>query len=92
MNTIVIAALALLILVILILVFRSQIGKTSQSYIDIGEQASKEAGGANKCQSLLSSNACYPGPNCPSKYVLIPEPAKKWSDCGKGEVCCKPLG
>ena len=98
MNTIVIAGLALLILVILILVFRGQIGKTTQSYLDIGKQASEEAKVTDKCETLLGNRVCVQS-NCPPSQVVgkqtvsyykLAEPQKGWSDC-KGKVCCEKV-
>ena len=89
MNTIVMAVLALIVLVVMAIVFRSQISKSVEGYSDITEGAISEAKG-EKC-SILSGERCGDCDEMNSKedsesnYIWI-EVDKECSD--KEKQCC----
>ena len=57
MQTLVMAILSLVVLVILIFVFRDQIEKSMQGYTDIAEESEKAAQG-DTCGALFSDTRC----------------------------------
>jgi len=88
-QTMIIVALGLIVLVVLIFVFRGQISKGAQQYFDIGKSAAEEAD-PNKCESGLfvereCADSCA-GLTQNSKYY--------WKSvgirgCEKGKICCE---
>lgn len=100
MQTIIVAVLMLIVLVVLIMVFRGQIGKSSQRYFAIGNQSEQELQATDKCMTLFGNRRCLN--ECPveeikvpggeSRYVVwtpVPAGAKGWSDCKA--TCCERI-
>jgi len=95
-ETIIVAALGLIALVLLGLLFKSQITKTSQTLFGIGEDAQNEARGTNKCESFLSArkclNACETQLASDGRSIIwrdaIPPPGENWN-CAQGKLCCE---
>lgn len=89
-NTIVLAALALVVLVLLIFLVRNQLQKGSQKYTGIESEAEKQAK-ADYCESLfaLHPRKCS-AKNCAD--VANSQPLQgSWADCKgeKGTTCCQ---
>lgn len=88
-QTMIIVALGLIVLVVLIFVFRGQISKGAQQYFDIGKSAAKEAA-TDKCVSgLFVEREC-----ADSCSRLTQEGKYYWTSvgirgCEKGEICCE---
>ncbi|MDO8660538.1 MAG: hypothetical protein Q7K43_01490 [Candidatus Woesearchaeota archaeon] len=98
-ETIIVAALGLIALVLLGLLFKSQITKTSQTLFGIGEDAQNEARGTNKCESFLSArkclNVCESSPTTSDGRSInwreaIPPPGENWN-CVQGKFCCERM-
>jgi len=92
-NTVVIAALAIFVLVVLIIVFNTQIRKGAFEYFNIQDDAASAAKG-NKCVTILSAGThkCVTG-SCESTWMeLSPsDPDAGWKDCGPTRVCCEKI-
>ncbi|MBD3303944.1 hypothetical protein GF343_02275 [Candidatus Woesearchaeota archaeon] len=88
-QTMIIVALGLIVLVVLIFVFRGQISKGAQQYFDIGESASEEAD-PDKCVSGL-----FVERDCASSCSKLAQEGKYyWTSvgirgCKNGEICCE---
>ena len=86
-QTIVIAALALVVLVILIFVIRGQIQKGTQKYINISSEAELQSRAKDRCQTMFSGRECFKD-KCPDKgYIEMPG---TWPDCtemGRSKCC-----
>jgi hypothetical protein len=61
-NTIVMAALALMVLIILLFIFRNQISNVAGGFTSVGNNAKAGAEGTN-CLSMLGGRACGKAPN-----------------------------
>jgi hypothetical protein len=87
-NTIILAILGLIVLVILILIFRTQVQKSSEKYQGISTSAEEQARAKGVCETLISGRQCMTGAACPQGYVEIPGP---WTDCIKAQKpkCCE---
>jgi len=83
-QTVVVAALGLIVLVILIIVIRQQIGAGAQRYTDISKEAEKQI--IDRCEGFLSARTCEA--SCGDK-TTVPAPSKGWQDCTQGQVCCE---
>lgn len=83
-NTIVVAALSITVLIIMIFIFRNQIGNISGGFTTIGSDAKQNINGT-KCESILGDKVCGEDKsNYDNKYdlVLLPKPnGGKWTDC-----------
>jgi len=77
LQVIIIAALSLVVLVILIIIFRQQIGTGAKRYTDIGQSAEDEVKG-EKCISFITARQC--STDAPSEDF-------GWIDVGKKD--CK---
>jgi hypothetical protein len=89
-NTIVIAALSLVVLVILIFVVRTQLQKGTQKYTGITKEAETEARAKDICETLfaLKSRVCMP--SCDQQKFT--DLGTNWADCtkkGSGYHCCE---
>ena len=62
LNTIIYAALGIIVLIVLILIFTGQFGQLSKKYTSIGEKAVSDAG-TNNCETFFSGRRCLQG--CP---------------------------
>lgn len=83
-GTIVMMVLGLVVLVILILVFRQQITKSSQGYTDLGQQALSGENCKTQTQSCMTLNECGD-----KKGRQITSVFGGWKDCKEGQICCK---
>jgi len=72
-NTIIIAAIALIVLVVLIAIFTGRFGIFSKSLDEIG----------NICKLPGTNREC-----CSTGNTLPDPPGGKWSDCGDLKHCC----
>ncbi len=63
MQTLVMAILALVVLVILIFVFRDQIGKSMEKYTKIADESERAVEG-DTCGALFSNTRCVSDDNC----------------------------
>ncbi len=86
-NTIVIAALALVVLFLLIMVVRTQLQKGTQRYLNISGSAEQEAKSKDICETMfaLHTRKCVAG-GCPKDFIPLPS---GWSDCKDGKTCCE---
>jgi len=88
-NTIVIAALGLLVLVILAFVIRNQIAQGTKKYTEIGKEAEIKA---DKCASIILNRACNENA-CDEKkgQRQVYSPAGEWADCkaANKQYCCE---
>ena len=82
LNTVVMAILALVVMIVLILVFREQIGSAAQRYFNIGDEAEETALG-KKCQSFLSPSTRQCGDTRPDELY-------EWRNLGSTEDCLAP--
>ncbi len=83
-QTIVYAVLALIVLIVVLMIFSSQIRTTILGYISISNRSLGEVNGEN-CGSLFGSDRkCYQG-GCPADYTPVDG---EWKDCTTG-VCCE---
>lgn len=88
MNTLVIAILSLIVLVIMIFVFKGQIGKTSSSYTTIAEESEKSAK-KDSCGGFLDFDR-----KCADDCSKI-EPKGTWTSTSEGtcpdnsQFCCE---
>ncbi len=91
-QTIVIAALSLVILIILIMVFRTQISNAVKGYFNIGAQAQDMVGDEDNCASLFDDRFC--AKECTAEageYEVYIVPGK-FADCEKKGAdynCCE---
>jgi len=89
LNTIIIAVLSMIVLVILIGLFIRQSGNVGQQYTNISQQITTDTG--DNCQSLIKGTSCVLTDRCavekrqPGTY---PDCAAK-STNGKTYVCCE---
>jgi hypothetical protein len=86
-QTMIIIALGLIVLVVLIFVFRGQISKGAQQYFDIGKSAAEEAD-PNKCESGLFVERKCAG-SCSAldgKYYWTSVGIR---GCEGGKICCE---
>ncbi|TKJ17376.1 hypothetical protein CEE44_02475 [Candidatus Woesearchaeota archaeon B3_Woes] len=87
MQTLVMAILSLVVLVILIFVFRTQIGNTMEKYTNIADESEKAVKG-DTCGALFSDTRCISGSDC---SVL----GDSWTTesslkcVNKDKICCK---
>ena len=84
-QAIIMIVLGLVVLVILIIVFRGQIGKGTLKYQNLSEEAFQEAKG-KVCEGFLLGRECMPT-SCSTGYRKAL--GKGWTDCNQGEVCCE---
>ena len=89
LETIVVAALCLLVLVVLAFIFRTQIGDLVKRYTGISNDLEDQAKG-NKCVTLttMAERKCDSGCGGEWSRVSLPSGVKEWSDC-KGKDCCE---
>lgn len=90
LETIIVAALVLFVLVIVIAIFSGQIKEYAKGFWGIGKEAEWEARGL-RCVTIMGTRGCYE--NCLTGYEEVPEPADKWKDCNtaKGQKCCEKI-
>jgi len=87
-NTIIIAALGMLVLIILAFVIRNQIAQGTKKYTEIGKEAEIKV---DKCGSVILNRACSIGCD-PAKTREVYSPAGAWDDCkDKGGHCCESV-
>ncbi len=83
-NTIILAVLGLVVLIILILLVKTQLQKGSGKYSNITSSAEIEAKSENVCESMFA----YPPRKCAAqsdcKGVV-----RNDMTCGSGKVCCE---
>lgn len=91
LETIIVAALVLFVLVVVIAIFSSHIKEYAKGFFGIGKEAEWEAKGV-RCVTIMGTRGCYQN-SCPTEYEEVPEPADKWKDCDtdKGKKCCEKL-
>jgi len=82
LTTIVVAALALLVLIVLVAIFTGKIGLFSQGYGKTTDNVKDQVCGAK-------NGRCFE--RCPGTGYPFQEPGRNWIDCGAEEVCCKAL-
>lgn len=83
-NAIVIAALALLVLIILALVFSSQVREGVKKYLGISSSAEEDIKSKDKCETFFSGRQCFAS-KPEQGYILLPG---TWKDCQeKGFQC-----
>ncbi|MEM4247462.1 MAG: hypothetical protein QXF14_04025 [Candidatus Woesearchaeota archaeon] len=88
-NTIILAVLGLVVLVLLILIVRTQLQKGSQKYVNITGEAEKEARAKDVCETIfaLRSRQCAEPGKCPANYQPL---SGSWQDCqAPKSVCCE---
>ena len=88
LQMIILAILGLVTLVILIFVFKDQIGNVSQKYFGIVNQTEAESKG-DICETMFGGRRCQtscdePGSDKPYIYDL----GTGYKDCKAGEKCC----
>ena len=81
-NVIVFGAIALIVLVIVILIFRGQIGKGAQGFTDISEQATGTISD-ERCKALFSDRRCLKEEPEVGDWIVVPG---DWLDCGKDKT------
>ena len=87
-QTIVIAALSMIVLLILIFIFKDQIGNLAGGFRNAGDSARGNINGT-RCQSLIGNRYCNPSsstyPTSTYNWDTIPPPPSGWSDCKTGQ-------
>ncbi len=99
MQAVIVGVLLLVVLVILIMVFRTEIQKLAGKYSEIGDQASTDRcasilSGTRKCAAQQPSETTGTGATAKTiTYSLVSRPASgKWSDCKDNEDCWEKAG
>lgn len=87
-QVVVMATLALIVLVVLVFVFRENIGRTSSSFFKIGEDAEEGARGV-KCVSFMTTGTHKCASSCETGWHEIYSPEGKWTDCKENKCCEK---
>ena len=85
-QTIIVAILGLLVLIVLAFIFRDQITKAASNYFSIGKDATDSAQG-NKCVSILTAGNHKCADKCDGEWHEL-NTATKWTDC-KERKCCE---
>lgn len=101
METIIVAAILLIALIVIVLIFREHIFRISGSYGDVAGEAEDFAkansGSADQCKIFFGNRDCYDS-SCPEPpadaeyaYVVVSAPTGDgWKDCkSQGRVCCE---
>jgi len=81
LNTIIIAAIALVVLIVLIAIFSGRIKIFSGSY----DKSSQDTQG----QVCNAQGGMCEMPPCSSGNAIYPAGGGSWIDCGIGQVCCR---
>ena len=90
LNMIIVAALVLIVLVIVAVIFRTQILHYAKGYRNIGDQAIAGANGT-MCSSFFSTDRyCSDQRDCGDDQRIPEPPGGKWSDCKEPtKHCCE---
>lgn len=86
-ETIIYAVIALTVLILLLIIFRTQIGKSAGGIGSVSDEANKGLKGEN-CKTLFGDRIC--GLNEPNGYTcnIVPnKPSGGWKDCPGAECC-----
>ncbi len=88
MQTIVVAAIALIVLFTVVIIFRAQISKTTQQFFGIGQQATSELNATSCAGGFFSTKKC--AVDCLTDI----KDGYYWHsvgalDCKGGQVCCE---
>jgi hypothetical protein len=86
-NTIILAVLGLVVLIILILLVRTQLQKGSGKYSELTSTAEQQAKEKNVCGAMFA----YPPTSCVKSGECKGVPRNDLTGCdtSKGEVCCE---
>ncbi len=94
-ETIVVAALAMIVLVVLIIIFKTQISNLAGGFMNTGNSAKAGLNG-NQCQTLIGGRVCG-GTTAYTQYEakyqltpVTPPVGASWSDCGS--QACYDIG
>lgn len=82
-NTIVAAALAIFLLLVLMFVFKNQIGNLAGGFFSAGNSAKAGINGTT-CQTLIGGRVCNENIDKYNDYTktqIPPSAGTKWSDC-----------
>lgn len=82
MNTIIIAAIALLVLIVVVLIFTGQTGKFTRGINDCAAKGGLE----KNCETTSAS--CVSNGGIPSGSCIFYDSNGKAKDPGKNDVCC----
>ena len=89
LETIIVAALALIVLVVLAFIFRTQVGDLVKKYRGVSDDLEEQAKGM-KCVTLATMSQRQCESSCSAEWSEVPLPAeaKEWKDC-KTKKCCE---
>jgi len=83
LNMIIIAAIGLIVLVVVVIIFKTSVGSSAKGYKETADKAIQSAEG-ERCQTFFSTRRCSTNSPEPIIEWRKVNPTKdKWSDCNE---------
>ena len=88
-STIIIAALGLLVLIVIAIIFKESVSKYTKGYTDTAENAINRANEGFCASSVSGQRKCATddpdGSSGKDEWHVLPEPAGKWKNCNQAQ-------